>query len=398
MKRSKIYKYIIPLLVGSLLLLFDRCVEPFLPDLDQNDTVNLLVVEGLITDEPGAFGVRLSSTTPVYSYWNYVNDYVPVSGAEVQIIDDRGNTFLLFETTPGWYETEEKDLQGTPGYTYTLLVNTLDGKQYQSSPVLMLDGPDIKQVHYNQVQRTHFDELTVYEENWLNIMVDTRAPGENIAYYKWDFEETWEFEMPGYIVVSHGDDEGDPPPTWETVEIDWVKKYCWTTEYSSAILVKSTIDDPANEINDFILQSIGPPDDRLNKKYSILVKQYVLSRDMYNFFKRLRESNEETGGIYEKTPAQIIGNIECCNEADVALGYFMASAAKSKRIFIDRTKHSIADGTAFGGCGWESKRLRYFTQYIYGTFDGGSRNVYSTNKYCTDCRVRGTNEMPDFWE
>ena len=29
----------------------------------------------------------------------------------------------------------------------------------------------------------------------------TRAPGEEVTYFKWEFEETWEFEMPAYIVV-----------------------------------------------------------------------------------------------------------------------------------------------------------------------------------------------------
>jgi len=37
-----------------------------MPSLDEQDTQNLLVVEGLITDEPGPFGVSLTSTIPVY--------------------------------------------------------------------------------------------------------------------------------------------------------------------------------------------------------------------------------------------------------------------------------------------------------------------------------------------
>ena len=146
---------------------------------------------------------------------------------------------------------------------------------------------------------------------------------------------------------------------------------------SRSILIKSTIDDPSNEIKGFILQSIGPPDDRLNIKYSILVKQYVISRDFYNYFRRIRESNEETGGIYEKTPAQILGNIHCCDDEENALGYFMASAVKTKRIFIHPAEHSVAAGSAYGGCGWTTEIPRYLTVFLYGTYDNGSRNVYS---------------------
>jgi hypothetical protein len=398
MQHKRIYKYISLITIGIMILGFDRCVEPFIPELEDNAAVNILVVEGIITDETGPFGIRLSSTVPVYDYRNFIENSLPVTGAEVQIIDDEGNNYLLFEKEPGWYETEEKDLKGVPGNTYSLMVNTRDGKQYQSSPELMKEGPEIDRVHYQEVKRTHFDLATPYEENWLNILVDAKAPGEDLTYFKWDFEETWEFDMPAYIRVNHGDDEGDPPPSWESIEIDGEKKHCWVTESSGSILIKSTVEDPSNEINSFILQSIGPQHDRLNIKYSILVKQHVISRDLYNYFKRIREANEETGGIYEKTPAQILGNIQCCDADGIALGYFMASAVSTKRIFINPNDHNVAAGSAFTGCGWTTKPSRYFTFYLYGTYDGGSINVLSSNRYCTDCRVRGDDVAPDFWE
>ena len=124
------------------------------------------------------------------------------------------------------------------------------------------------------------------------------------------------------------------------------------SESSSSILTTSTVNVLDNEIKGFILQSIGPPDDKLNLKYSMLVKQYVVSRDLYKFFKKIRESNQESGGIYEKTPTQIKGNISCCSGEKEALGYFMASAVKMKRIFIHSDEHHIAIGTAYGDCGW----------------------------------------------
>ena len=397
MNKRGSYKYIRLIAFGSLFLLFNRCVESFRPFLGDGEPVHLLVVEGLITDEAGAFGVSLTSTVPVYDERNIVTDYKPVTGAVVQITDDIGNSYLLLENRAGWYETEEKDLQGIPGNTYTLLITTMEGKQYESSPVLMLEGHDIDTVHYEEVTRTHFDLETPYEENWLNILVDARAQGDGIAYFKWEFEETWEFEMPGYVLVRHGTGESSPPPSMESIDIEYEKKHCWVSGSSGSILIKSTVDSPSNEIKDFILQSIGPPDDRLNIKYSILVKQYVISRELYKFFKLLLESNMETGGIYEKTPTKIIGNIQCCDGSEEALGYFMASAVKTKRIYIDPSEHNIAKGSAYGDCGWHTDKPRGQKVYLYGTCDGNT-NVYSTSAYCTDCRIRGTNVKPDYWE
>ena len=128
------------------------------------------------------------------------------------------------------------------------------------------------------------------------------------------------------------------------------------------------------------------------------MKQYVTDRNLYNFFKRIRESNEETGGIYEKTPAKIIGNIHCCDGEKEALGYFMASVERTKRIFIDPTEHRVAKGTAYGNCGWTSSLPYGVTWPLYGTYNNGTTDVWSDYTYCTDCRVRGTNIKPDFWE
>ena len=401
MNKKKTYKYIFLIAIGSLSLLFNRCVEPFMPSLDEGDTQKLLVVEGLITDQPGPFSVRLTYSVQVYDKWNILADYMPVEGAEVRIIDNTGNIYMLFETESGWYETEEKDLAGITGHTYILTIHTTDGKQYESSSELMREVPDIDSVYHEEFRRTYYDEETPYEENWLHILVNTTAAGDDIAYFKWDFTETWEFEMPINIEVYHGTDEDSPDPTMETIEVAEEKIHCWVSEPSGSILIKSTADNASNEIMGFILQSAGgPSNDRFNIKYSILVKQYMMSREMYDFFRKIRGSNEETGGIYEKAPVQIIGNILCCNGDEKALGCFMASAVKIKRIFISPGEHKVLNGTAYGDCGWTTYENPFDMQVycVYGTIDNGNTVVKTIQEYYTDCRLRGTNIQPDFWE
>jgi len=384
---------------GNLAMLLVRCVVPFVPELNENELSELMVVEGLISDQPGSMGVSLSCTAPVYpDSRNVVHEFHPITGAEVFIHDDRGNSFLLMENEPGRYEPEDINAHGTPGNSYYLSITTVEGKHHESSLVLMEETPEIDEVFFQEESRTSFDQDIPYEENWLNILLNTRASGENTRYFKWEFEETWEFEMPSYVKVYHGTGPFDDPPSMESIEIELEKKHCWVSERSASILTESTFDKPDNEIRDFVIQSIGPPDDRLNYKYSILVKQYVINRQLYEFFRNVREANEESGGIYEKTPLQIIGNMQCCDGSEPVLGYFMASTVKTKRIFITPSEHEVALGTAFGGCGWTTSIPRSTPVYFYGTYNSGETNVWSTNIYCTDCRVRGTNVKPDYWE
>lgn len=399
MSKRKTHIILHLIIFGSLAMFLVRCVEPFVPVLDENELTDLMVVEGLISDVPGSMGVSLSYTAPIYpESRNVVNEFRPVTGAEVLIHDDKGSTFVLIEKSAGRYEPEDNNVHGIPGDSYYLSITTIEGKLHESSMVLMEETPEIEKVFYQEESRTAFDQEIPYEENWLNILVNTQAAGENTSYFKWEFEETWEYEMPGYVKVYHGTGPTSPPPSWESIEIDSEKKHCWISERSASILTTSTFDSPTREISDFVLQSIGPPDDRLNYKYSILVKQYVINRQLYEFFKNVRESNEETGGIYEKTPLQIIGNIQCCNGSEPVLGYFMASSVKTKRIFISPSEHQVAKGSAYNDCGWTTDIPRSTPVYLYGTYNSGESNVWSTNRYCTDCRVRGTNEKPDFWE
>ena len=382
----------------AFLLLFPQCVEPFHPELDESEASPLLVVEGLITDQTGPFGVRLSSTLPVYDQPNGVTDFPLISGAEVQISDDAGHLYILPEKEAGWYETEEQDLRGIPGNTYYLTISTLDGLQYESSGVLMQEVPPIDSVYFKEGISTYFEKERVYTTNYLEIQVDTRAPDDEIRYYKWEFEETWEMEMPTYIRVDHGTGEGDPSPTMEHVEVDYERRHCYVSERSRSVLVHSTLDTPAEGIKGFVLQSIGPPDDRLNIRYSILVKQYVMDSHMYGFFRKIRESNEETGGIYEKAPAKILGNISCCNGDKQALGYFMASAEQQYRIFIQAGEHRVPKGSVYAECGWTSSPPRGVRYIPYGTYNNGSETALSRNSFCTDCRARGSHEKPDFWD
>ena len=145
MKPFRTYPFISLIMTGIMIFGLIGCVDPYKPVLDEDDAANLLVVEGMITDETGPFSIRLTSAIPVYHYRNILENSLPVTGAEVQIIDDKGNVFLLFEKKPGWYETEEQDLEGIPGNTYTLMVHTPDEKQYQSRD--QGDDTAVKQEH-----------------------------------------------------------------------------------------------------------------------------------------------------------------------------------------------------------------------------------------------------------
>ena len=392
-----------------LILVSASCIEPFRPELDKNDLESRLVVEGTITDQPGPFKVRLTKSASVYTGQDII-EFEPVSGASVHITDDKGNEFQLYQGIKGWYETIDSCMLGIPGNTYTLHITDVEGNQFESTPQLMLEVPPIDSLLFEEKQHVHIEGESVTQEDWLDILLNTSEPADKIHYLKWDFEETWEFNMPQYInVIFRGvgstciyrGDLARSYMVWVDIPLD--QFHCWITERSKSILVNSTASSLIGSILSYPITSIGPDDDRFSIRYSIQVKQYELNKELYDYFKKLESLNETNGGMFDKLPAPLYGNIRSVSGDVPVLGYFFVSAVKTKRIFINNIETRMKTGhSEYAKCGWVSPPLCYSPYYHYGIITEGDwyvgQDVWGTDNYCTDCRVRGTNVKPDFWE
>jgi hypothetical protein len=377
------------------LLIIGSCVTPITPHLNVNDSKPSLVVEGQITDQTGPFRVKLTNTLPVYD----LGTPAPVLNAEVRIIDDQGHSFQLYGGSNGIYETAEKDLKGIPGTKYTLYITTLeDNVQYTSTPVLMQEVPDIDTVYFEPVIHPRITEGKTYEDNWINILLDTHDTEGKNKYWRWEFEETWEINLLADPVKDrHSLTSAENFSMVFVAPID-DKKICWITQPSGSIVVANTDKNPVDEIKGLLIQSIGPYDTRLHIRYSILVKQYSLDQDSYNYWNQLKDINENSGSMYSKIPAPIYGNITCCEGTGKALGYFAASTVKEKRIFINRSDHNMETININSGCTYFDYAVPQTQQKIYFGPDVLSGSpVYTSSAGCADCTLFGTNVKPSFW-
>jgi hypothetical protein len=71
-------------------------------------------------------------------------------------------------------------------------------------------------------------------------------------------------------------------------------------------------------------------------RYSLQVLQYSLSDESYDYWKRIEEQNQESGGIYERQPEYISGNLYNINhQEEYVLGFFNLCPVSEKRIFLD---------------------------------------------------------------
>jgi hypothetical protein len=375
-------KSINTILLVLLTLLFSRCVTQFIPETTENQ--ELLVVEGLLTDQPEPSIVKLSKSMPL----GKKSTAVPLSGCSVYISDNFGNSTQLYQTKPGTYSTDPSIFRGIAGRKYTLKVltnsNTPGGFSYQSSPMEMKPVPPIDTVYYEKIILAPATGLYPSIEA-CQIYLDTHDEADKCKFYRWDYSETWEFHLP-FSYPS--------------------KTTCWITSGSSSINIKNTSILSENIIKRLPLNYISNESDRLQIEYSILVNQYSVNQDEFDYWEKLQNFTEEVGSLYDIIPSSIPSNISCIeNPAELALGYFSVSAKSSKRIMIHESFSGIVNlyrdcisDTVYNGApvsGLDS--YAWILENRPWPPTNPPYQVITNIRGCADCSIRGTTVKPDFW-
>ncbi len=118
--------------VISLFLIFltAACVDRVFLDIPVPDNY-AVVVDGMITDQPGPYKVELTKAFDIESK-NSFKAYI--SARRVTISDNAGNSEDLTQISQGVYQTDPNGIQGVVGRVYKLRVEMLDGRVYESKP------------------------------------------------------------------------------------------------------------------------------------------------------------------------------------------------------------------------------------------------------------------------
>jgi putative hemolysin len=121
----------------------------------------------------------------------------------------------------------------------------------------------------------------------------------------------------------------------DLIKPDYSNFVCYKMDKLKSIFVLSTDGFSQNSYSKYKLHYVKDQTQQLEYKYSLLVNQYSLSENAYNYWENLRKNNQETVDLFGKQPANVKGNIHNINDTtDVALGYFGVSSVQSKRIMV----------------------------------------------------------------
>jgi len=372
------------------LLMFGSCIFDFDPP--SKGFENLLVVEAFLSNDDELFEVVLSRSIPIDT-----NGLVPEEYASISVSDNLGELFNLYEASPGRY-IGSWDLKAQIGRIYQLHIQTKDGNQYESEAVVLKETPPIDSVFFEYEERFSIDNQP--DIKGLQIYLTTHDPSNKTWFYRWNFKESWEFRA-NYKSLHIWEDE------MVKDRLDQIYN-CWKYNESSAVLISTSNNLNEDIINEFPIVYISNATDRLESKYSILVKQYALSEESFNYWNELEKINENLGTMFDPQPSVIEGNIYNINdENDIVLGYFDASSVREKRLFISKGEFpSITTPNVYSGCIDTIASYRQIPALInlgymlvgeVGT-EGGGVAYQLSYEYCIDCTLYGTNVEPGYWE
>lgn len=294
--------------------LLSACIdEVSLPIRTEDPT---LVVEGLVTNEPPPYYIRLSYTG-VFTSSNFFPEGLTINGAAITLTDDTGQRsgFRRVTGQNGLYETTNLSFVGTVGRSYTLTVELPNGKTYRSEAEVMQPVSAITELTHELLQP--FRGTGVNEPPGYQIYVTTQDPAPSTDYYRWTARTYTRRHTTGV------------PCGFGAI----CNTSCWVPTYAPGVNIQTDLGVNGSTIrNRPVLVS---PAFTTGNHY-LEVSQYSLSRKAYQFWRRYKDQLDRTGTIFDPLPAPIEGNLVNTEDAsDRALGYFGASAVSVKRQILD---------------------------------------------------------------
>lgn len=367
---KRLYMYI----TGLLTLM--GCISDYEPDI-VNQIGGLLVVDGFITNDTTR--IRLSHSVRMLDEFE---EGESITDANVFVESDKGAVFeTLNVSKDGVYTIPMGELN--PAYKYRLSINW-NNKEYKSEYLNPLDTPVIDSISVESSS----SETPVY------ICVTTHDNKVEPTYYKWTYQEIWEFHVDLFANAGFLDDKF----TLFQKHTSKNTYYCWGRDSSKAMLLESTNKLTVNLIYKRKLIEIPRDHDKLTMLYYIDVKQNRIRKEAYDYFVNLQRNIEQAGSIFSPIPSERRGNISCVSDPkEWVIGYVDVTNTTIMKRFMPELRDfyetsydcakNILTGIAPDG----------YTYYIYSG-SPTTPNIYAPFR-CVDCihDGRGTKNKPSWW-
>ncbi len=359
------------------LLILSSCTEKFFPDIKSENTI--LVVDGKVTNQSGPYELRLFRTVDLTK----TDSLTPEEDAIITIYDDQGNSDSYTEIQPGVYHTLSGNFKGEIGRSYWIEISTIDGSKFESIPEMISPPINIDTVYGETGQILRNDASTFKA---VKFYLDATAPTAENNYLRWEYKENYEWHTPFY-----------EPKT------DNPSKICYPTRNSDNIFVLDATKQYDKIIQHLETGIVSEFEVKLNYQYLLQLSLYTISFQNYQFWKTVKQTNDENSGLYGVIPTNAYGNICTFDSKTLVIGYFEASSVSKKHQFFSKDDFDLEFEEFPSECneihirmedGYPDKTKYHVISY---TIDDNAVIFIVRPNFCYDCNVKYSPNKPSFW-
>jgi hypothetical protein len=382
------------------------CTESY--EIETVDYESVLVVESTITNELKPQLVKLSRTSTLENPGILLEN-----NATVTVSDSNGEIYNFSQNNETGFYNSNQPFSAQPNVSYTLNIETQDGKSYSSAAVTLPPTVEMDEVYAERI-----NDLSANKDG-VQVLVNTEDPTGNAKYFRYEYEETYKVVAPfpsPFIaeIINFNPDNY----TYDVILTPREpEEICYSTENSTGINQTSTTEFNENRVFRFPVKYLSKNDAKMQTRYSILVKQYVQSIEAYTFYKIVKELGSVESLLSQGQPGYVAGNmVSVANPDEKVLGFFEASSMTSKRIYFNYEDFGLEKPPYFVEC--EVLVLDYLDNTTFDNDPNERENIFTYLSYfdyqvlslaqntiyrivpaeCSVCTSFSSNIRPDFWE
>jgi hypothetical protein len=369
-----------------LVVIVSACIEPYQPPVSDKD-LDIMVIDGFLDMTAQSAGVELALASPLASRAATVK----IDDALVEVLDDKGQRYRLKSAAGGKYFS---DMPLNTDTHYSLFIRRADGREYASDQITLRKTPQI-------------DSIT-WKFDGHNILFYVYCHDESNAakYFRWDFNETYEFSASfesRWKMVS-----GQPVIRDRSEYVD----ICYRTDTATVINIGTTKQLSGSVVFGLDLYTLPGESVKVSRRYSMDLRQSVISPAEYSYWKEVKKQNEIVGGLFDPQPSQIFGNVRRVDARETVIGYFSGGEVARKRVLFDfyslsseildiRRSHPCNEANVVD---FTLAELRFMPpnylliDAIRHPITNAVEGYATAPDSCVDCRTRkGTTTPPDYW-
>ncbi len=313
-----------------LLLVVASCVDEInIPEETSDAFEPVLVVEATLTNELKNHQVILSLTNPLSN-----SGLPPTYETNAQVTIEQNGVAIAFEEIENGIYQSVQAFQAASEVDYQLKIIRSNGKVYQS---------DVRQL----TTATVMDDLYVErgfnenDEEGVSVLIDAFDPSNTSKYYRFEYLEAYRIEAPLWTpedLIFDTEAEGGPcvPESYITIERSTDEQVCFNEKRSDQIIVTNTIDLSEDRLDQYRVRFLSRNNYIITHRYTILVRQYVLSQDAYFYYEAIANFSDNEDILSESQPGFVQGNIRYEeNEDEQVVGFFDVSFVDEKRVYFN---------------------------------------------------------------